>query len=370
MTKAIAQMSVLGAAAVALLLLSGAGPNGCEYQDSIEEPRPLKAIFGGAPTYYEDWKATIGLRGGSLDVCSGALIHPEIAISAGHCVYWPEKGRDLRTSPEVLGIYGGASISSSSSNRILHSVSQEIVIHPDWSGMVGDPGTVDMSITHLESPVTAIDPYDGVRGQTLTAGEKAVIAGYGRDASGAYYIHRWGPTTILSIGDYAGTGRPLIEVGNPTGLCTGDSGTSLLTDVDCDGTYESSAVFSAIKGGSSNCSAMANGLMVNSPNYRDWIVSNVKTMTGDDLPDPDTGPGCSSDSDVDADSDADSDVDSDSDGDNDGDDDDDDDNDNDDNDDNPGRTTKDVQCACDSAGARSSRSSIIEKLLNWSFLKK
>ncbi len=265
----------------------------------------FQGIVGGEETGYEDWQGAVGLMGG-VSLCTGTLIAPNVVLSAGHCVYSPSNGFNYVKNPELLQILGGATV-----GEVFYSYAEEVVKHPSYNGMWG----TDLSMIKLETPIdVGTLPPHKVRKTKAKKGDKGVIAGYGSSTDYSDQTtagtHRWGETTILSMGSN-------IQVGDPTGLCSGDSGGPFFTEED--GDWVVTGVASWVAAG---CSATSGSMTVNVVTYRGWINKVYEQFTGEPLEEPeeeDTETGTETDTEVDPDGgadtagDADADADSDSD---------------------------------------------------------
>ncbi|MCP4679711.1 MAG: trypsin-like serine protease [Deltaproteobacteria bacterium] len=254
-----------------LILLASIACAGCESSGKeVGLSAKYQGIVNGKETNYEIWKGAVGLYGVGLYgvdiICSGTLIAPNVVLSTGSCVYCPNSGLDFVKNPERLQIQGGPAIGD-----ILYSYAEEVVVHPSYNGF-----GVDLSMIKLETPIEDVKPHK-LRMGSLTRGEKGVIVGYGRDEYGGMSeagIHRWGETTILSLGANIG-------LGDPCGLCNGDSGGPFFTKED------SEWVVTGVSAWNTNqCSPDKGSISINVLTYRNWIDKVFREFTGEGLDGP------------------------------------------------------------------------------------
>ena len=128
----------------------------------------------------------------------------------------------------------------------------------------------------LDKKISGLQVYPVRNNPSEAVNEKGIAVGYGvtgteKEDSGT---QRWGETTILNIW----SGDAIVEVGNPTGLCFGDSGGPLFTRQN--GKDVVSGVASFVAG---ECSAASGSYSVQVVQYRNWIEEQMKLLTGHDL---------------------------------------------------------------------------------------
>lgn len=294
--------------------------SGCEMfeLEHVDSPAPeADAITNGTPTNYDSWKGVVGVvwmvDGYGPVACSGTLIAPNVVLTAGHCVWSISGGTDFRAAPEELEIRGGADVYTDGDWFHLADV-QEAIVHPDWNGNLITEGpdiSVDIGMLLLTEDITTIEHHQLWHPPAPIVGTIATIVGYGNSIDGDYTtqgVHRMGTTTVLEITEN------FIQVGDPCGLCHGDSGGGMFIE------QGGEQILTGVN--SWGESGICNPLM-------DTWATNIGTYV-DDIEDvlnywnppvePDAGPD-GGDLDVDTDSDSDSDLDSDSDSDSDTDDD-------------------------------------------------
>lgn len=278
---------------------------GCE----TDEGDPLgnfdhsKNIVGGTPTEYEMWQGVVGLvslndQGMYLGICSGTLIHPEVVLTAGHCVkmnggfFGATYDHTLNT--ENLLVKNGANIGLVGKKGTLLSEVEEATHHPDWHGDItmvsqqdwnSDHPTkdfVDIALVHLKTPITTYGTYCVRTDPDISDGETGIIAGYGLLGSNRRMsagVHRFGETTLLDVD--SDKNKNYIEIGDPANTCQGDSGGPLFTKVGEN--WQITGVTS--HGDSAVCFPKKRAYSTNVIKHYDWIRETVKEWTGDSLED-------------------------------------------------------------------------------------
>ena len=233
------------------------------------EPQLVHYVVNGSEVSNNEWTGVFALYMSQGAICTASLIDPEVILTAGHCVY---DGQYF--SVQVLsGLninYGGNEIANV----------EEVVKHPNWNGDI-DYNSVDLALIHLSNPLNQYEVYGIRQNPGVERGESGTVVGYG--LTSAYGndsgIKRKGETTILQkSSDY---GSPVLEVGNPAGLCMGDSGGPLFTYQN--GKPVVTGVASYIT--NQNCSANSGSFEVDVLAHREWINSKVREWTGHDLMD-------------------------------------------------------------------------------------
>lgn len=237
------------------------------------EPDP---ILGGQPTLFGRWQGVVALLGDGGEFCSGALIHPRVVMTAGHCVFYPDGDVDLVLHPEQLQVLAGAEVLVDGGVEFASAVEQ-IEAHFTWTGGLYDPMQYDVALVLLGDEALGLERY-AVRVEPLPeVGDPGKIVGYGPDGAEGMGVHRDGDVEITDLG------QRLIYVGGDAGACPGDSGGPLFTEQGEDWVLTGVASLA-------NCEQPPVTAATNLVTVRDWLEFVVGEWTGDELPIPDAGP--------------------------------------------------------------------------------
>lgn len=262
-------------------LWSAASTTGCQIVDDPGdgflpaggEPDP---ILGGQQTLFGRWQGVVALLGDSGEFCSGALIHPRVVVTAGHCVLYPDGDVDLVFHPEQLQVLAGADVFADGGTEYVSGV-EEIEVHFTWIGGLYDPTQYDVAAILLGEEALGLERY-AVRVEPFPeVGDPGKIVGYGPDGTEGVGIHRDGDVEVTSLD------QRLIYVGGEAGACPGDSGGPLFTEQGEDWVLTGVASLA-------NCEEPPVTAATNLVTVRDWLDFVVEDWTGDNLPTPDAGP--------------------------------------------------------------------------------
>ncbi|EDM77508.1 Secreted trypsin-like serine protease [Plesiocystis pacifica SIR-1] len=203
------------------------------YEAPVSEAQP--EIYGGQVASTCQWPTIVGLfNGGSI--CSGTLVHPEIVLTAAHCMDANAGGPpdEIRFGEDLFDPDFAVSVS-------------ECVLFPGWTGNVGPS---DYAYCRLSSPVTNIAPTPPIMGcevLELGLGTPVAVAGFGLTDEGQNDAgtKRWGMTEISSDDVDLTLAAGTME----TSTCGGDSGSSGFVQLE-DGGWRA---FGILSGGPEGC---------------------------------------------------------------------------------------------------------------------
>jgi secreted trypsin-like serine protease len=185
----------------ALLLAAGAQSGFAD--DGIQ-------IIGGSPTSQWPGIGALVTADGEL-VCTGALVGPELVLTAAHCM----------DSPEFLPAHFLVGPDSAQPQRA-YDVAQ-IHVHPAYSA-----ATLANDIALVRLDASASEPLLALRTTPLTGavvGTDVRIVGYGRDAAGVTGIKRTAVTQI----DFLDATLLGVGLSGAPQACAGDSGGPMIT---------------------------------------------------------------------------------------------------------------------------------------------
>lgn len=175
--------------------------------DAITSQREPTAIYGGELAAACQWPTTVGLYGAQSQ-CTGALVHPEIVVTAAHCL----EGGALTTVTLGEDIYAP---------RYELDIAQ-CTKHPNYE--LEYPDYADFMFCRLSSPLLGVPTVPiimGCEADELESGAPAVLAGYGlADDGGPEGRKRFVTTQIDRLQD----SRVFFVGGTGNGTCNGDSG--------------------------------------------------------------------------------------------------------------------------------------------------
>ena len=248
----------------------------CGGDESCASTPEPNGILGGEETLFGRWQGVVALLGEGGEFCSGALVHPRVVVTAGHCVLYPEGGVDLVFHPEQLQVLAGADVLADG-GVVFESNVEDIEVHFTWSGDLYDPTEHDVAAILLVDEPAGLEQYAVRVAPSPMVGDPGVIVGYGPDGVDGVGVHRDGEVEVTNVDER------LVYVGGDSGACPGDSGGPLFTEQG--GGWVLSGVASL-----ANCEQPPVTAETNLVTVREWLDFVVEQWTGDNLIAPDGGP--------------------------------------------------------------------------------
>ena len=243
----------------------------CEGNVEPVEALRTAPIVNGTATGFQEWQGAVLVETVYVR-CTGTLIHPEVVLTAAHCIVQAPDGSsfgyDLSKRPDQIRIAGGPD-----GTEVLSGI-EEIVLHPSWAGEFSFD-VPDLAMLRLSEPQSDLPAYR-LRDYPLPkVGDTGIIVGYGvdpTDTETAGLLHRKGDTEILSLLPY------YLEIGGETNTCTGDSGGPLFTLQDDEWVLTGVTSF-----GPSDCPVDAEGYDVSLLAFCAWLNDTFTALTGESL---------------------------------------------------------------------------------------
>ena len=231
---------------------------------------PASAMVGGAPTTEDGvGRSVVTIIGSRGTFCSGALIAPELVLSAAHCVM---PGADYK-----IVLY------DAQRQPQLREV-RRVASHPqfDVQGILAHRASADVALLLLSEPLTARLPApSGAPLEPITAGARFTVAGIGVTRRGDG--KSGGTIRAASLVATGQPGRLQIRLVDPStnntraglGACTGDSGAPVFEDQDGRAVVIGVVSWSTGASNAAGCGGLTGVTPLTL--YREWIVQTAKS---------------------------------------------------------------------------------------------
>jgi hypothetical protein len=249
----------------------------------IKEQR--KPIRGGNEVAQNRWPEVVALvRVNQPDVrnaqCTATLIHPQVVLTAGHCVRLLNKATghplfDLRNDPSSWAVVRNVDGQATPGITSVSSQVLKAVDHPSWDGGLEIGKGVDLALLLLEKEfpqgsVARIRTQEPVR-----TGERAVIVGYGwSDVMGTIGEVSAGRLRE-GLSEIAVLPNGQLRLVGPARACRTDSGGPVFS--------ETSGKFPLLTGvisfGETTCREGGASYATDITRYGDWIFDHVLSWT-------------------------------------------------------------------------------------------
>jgi hypothetical protein len=240
-----------------------------------------------------------GFREGLLGICTGALIHERVFLTAGHCA-----GRGVRGVPPFIQVavsFNPANAFDPTSwvpvtRQVIHpSLPEECLSAPGCDPTTvgvfpaGDPARADLGIAILATPVRTIEPAVLARPGALTDARLArlpmTVVGYGstqpiaRGASppASFWdgVRRFRVSTFEKVlNEYWGTWSL------PSRVCYGDSGAPTFID-DPREQRAARRLVAVVSDGGIDCANRDARVRVDTAAVQEWIARVMREELGD-----------------------------------------------------------------------------------------
>jgi protease YdgD len=163
------------------------------------------------------WDAVGKLMLGDRGFCTGALIAPQLVLTAAHCLY--DKSTGVQMKPEEIQFYAGWR----NGRAVAYRGVVRAVAHPDYHYSTQDKlerVTADLALLELSQPIRlpSLVPFE--TGATPVEGDTVGVVSYAQDRSEAPSIQEFcevlagrRETLILSCNvDFGSSGAPVFAV--------------------------------------------------------------------------------------------------------------------------------------------------------------
>jgi secreted trypsin-like serine protease len=229
---------------------------------------PASAMVGGAPVTEDGvGRSVVTIIGSHGTFCSGALVAPDLVLSAAHCVM---PGADYK-----IVLY------DAQRQPQLREV-RRVASHPKFNvqGILAHRASADVALLQLVEPLRTKTPApSGVPLEPIAGGARFIVAGIGVTRRGDG--KSGGTTRAASLVATGRPGRLQIRLVDPAtnnareglGACTGDSGAPVFEDQDGRAVIVGVVSWSTGANNAAGCGGLTGVTPLTL--YRDWIAATA-----------------------------------------------------------------------------------------------
>jgi secreted trypsin-like serine protease len=232
-------------------------------------PSPASAMVGGAAATDDGIaRSVVTIIGSRGTFCSGALIAPDLVLSAAHCVMPGADYRivlvDAQRQPQLREV-------------------KRVASHPQFNvqGILAHRASADVALLQLAEPLKARSPApSAVPLEPIAAGTRFTVAGIGVTRRGDG--KSGGTIRAARLVASGQPGRLQIRLVDPAtnntteglGACTGDSGAPVFEDQNGRAVIIGVVSWSTGAQNSAGCGGLTGVTPLTS--YRDWILATAR----------------------------------------------------------------------------------------------
>ena len=182
---------------------------------AVAEESPLKSLQTGDDS--RGWEAVGRLNLGDKGFCTGALIAPDLVLTAAHCLFDKDSGARMNVS-EIEFLAGWRNGRAEAYRHVRRAVA-----HPDYvyGGLDNlDRVAFDIALLELDQPIrmTAVNPF--AIGPRPVKGDAVGVVSYGQDRAEApslqqvcHMLGRQAQVNVLSCSvDFGSSGAPVFAL--------------------------------------------------------------------------------------------------------------------------------------------------------------
>lgn len=176
------------------------------------EDAPLRRLLGADEA--KDWEAVGRINMEGAGFCTGALIAPDLVLTAAHCMYYKRTGRQI--PPEKIHFLAGWR----KGRAAAHRKASRVVIHQDYDYADAsklDRVAADIAIIELEQPIRASVVAPFLRYERPRPGDKVTVVSYAQERAEVpslqepcHMLGRQSDVLVLSCEvNYGASGAPI-----------------------------------------------------------------------------------------------------------------------------------------------------------------